>query len=234
MRRLLFPVALVAVTLALGLLAVPAGYLDRSRRWCRYVAPAWCRAMLAAAGVRVEVEGWDRVPRDGRCVFVANHQSNLDIVVLGSVLPHEVLWLAKRELFRIPVFGTTMRAVGYLPVDRGRRDEARASIDAAARAVREGSPVILFPEGTRSRDGRLLPFKLGFVHLAATAGAPVVPLVLRGTAELWPKGSRVPRSGVVRVRALDPVRIEGIDTPEERRAHAEALRARMARALGAP
>ncbi len=232
-RTALFPLMIFLLTLVLGSVAVVAGYTDRRRRWCRHLAPLWSRILLRFAGVRVRVRNPHRIPTGG-AVFVANHQSNLDILVLAHILPHNVLWLAKRELFRIPVFGQAIRAVGYLPVDRGDSERARASVDEAARRVRAGEPVILFPEGTRSPDGRLLPFKLGFVHLAAASGAPVVPLVLRGTARLWPKGGWAPRPGTVEVEVLEPYRVSAIDTPEQRRAEAERLRSAMARGLGDP
>ncbi len=232
-RTALFPLVILLVTLVLGPVAVVAGYTDPRRQWCRHLAPVWCRILLGAAGIRVRVRDPHRLSTGG-VVFVANHQSNLDILVLGHILPHNVLWLAKRELFRIPVFGQAIRAVGYLPVDRGDSERARASVDEAARRVRSGEPVILFPEGTRSRDGRLLAFKLGFVHLATASGAPVVPLVIRGTARLWPKGRWAPRPGTVEVVVLEPYRVAAIDTPEQRRAEAERLRSAMVRCLEGP
>ncbi|GAB4249211.1 lysophospholipid acyltransferase family protein [Deferrisoma sp.] len=232
LRPILFPLVIALLTLVLGSAAVVAGYTDRRRRWCRHLAPLWCRLLLRVAGVEVRVIHPERLPPAG-AVFVANHQSNLDILALGDVLPHNVLWLAKRELFRIPVFGRAMAALGYIPVDRGDSEKARASVDEAARRVREGEPVILFPEGTRSRDGRLLPFKLGFVHLAAASGAPVVPLVLRNTADLCPKGSWTVRPGTVEIEVLEPYRIGRIDTPEARRAEAGRLREAMAARLEA-
>jgi 1-acyl-sn-glycerol-3-phosphate acyltransferase len=230
-RALVFVFVLAAVTLGVGAAAIVGGYADRRRRWVRHLASLWSRVVLGTAGVTVEVQGREHLPPGVAPVFVANHQSNLDIPVLSVVLPREVLWLAKRELFSIPVFGQAIRAVGYLPVDRGDAEAARASLGAAAAEVRKGFPVILFPEGTRSRDGRLLPFKLGFQHLAEESGAPVVPVVLRGTAALWPKGSLAARPGRVRVRFLPPVWYPAAADGDERRRRAAALRDAMARAL---
>lgn len=232
-RAPLFVAVLVSVTLAVGMTAIVGGYTDRRRRWVRHLASLWSRAVLRTAGVTVEVEGREHLPRGEAPVFVANHQSNLDIPVLSLVLPREVLWLAKRELFRIPVFGQAIRAVGYLPVDRGDADAARASLGVAAREVRGGFPVILFPEGTRSGDGRLLPFKLGFLHVAEESGAPVVPVVLRGTSALWPKGRAAARPGRVRVSFLSPLRFAPTDDGDERRRRAAAVREAMTRALAA-
>lgn len=229
LRRIGFWVAVLVATGILGTAAVAAGFLDRKRSWVRHVAPLWSRILLWAGGVRVQVDRRPAAPAGSAPVFVSNHQSNLDVPVLSALLPHRVLWLAKKELFSIPVFGQAMRAVGYLPVDRGDRDAARRSIEAAAGQVREGAPVILFPEGTRSPDGRLLPFKPGFVHLALASGAPVVPVVIRGTAELWPKGSPWLGPGEVSVRFLEAVHL----TPEDAgdpRAAAERVRRAMAEA----
>ncbi len=230
-RLVLFPAVLVAATLAVGVAAIVGGYADPRRRWVRHLASLWSRVVLWAAGVAVVVEGREHLSPGAAPVFAANHQSNLDIPVLSLLLPREVLWLAKRELFAIPVFGQAIRAVGYLPVDRGNPDAARASMAAAAQEVRRGFPVVLFPEGTRSRDARLLPFKLGFLHLAEESGAPVVPVVIRGTAALWPKGKLAARSGRVTVTVLPPVRFAPTADGDERRARAAAVRETMARTL---
>jgi len=233
-RVLLFPVVLVVATFAVGVAAIFGGYADPRRRWVRHLAALWSRVVFWAAGVEMTVEGREHLSPGATPIFVANHQSNLDIPVLSLLLPREVLWLAKRELFAIPVFGQAIRAVGYLPVDRGNPDAARASMAAAAEEVRRGFPVILFPEGTRSRDARLLPFKLGFLHLAEESGAPVVPVVVRGTAALWPKGRLAARSGRVTVTVLPAVRFAPTEDGDERRARAAALREVMARTLDSP
>ncbi|MHB8764249.1 MAG: lysophospholipid acyltransferase family protein [Deferrisomatales bacterium] len=230
LRAAWFAVAAVGTTLVLGLAAVGAGYLDPARSWAPRLMPLWSRALLRLGAVRVEVEGAEHLPRGRAAVFVANHQSNLDIPVLGSVLPSETRWLAKRELFRVPVLGAAMRALGYIPVDRKNPGASRSSIGAAARQVAAGAPVLLFPEGTRSPDGRLLPFKPGFVHLAAEARAPVVPVVIEGSGVLWPKGALVGRPGRVRVRFMPAVEVGDVEEGAARR-HAEALRSAMACAL---
>ncbi len=217
-------------TLAFGVVAVVGGVVDRRRTWSARLMPLWSRALLGAAGVRVRVLGDDA--RGRAVVYASNHQSNLDILVLGVALPNHTLWLAKRELFAIPIFGAAMRAIGYIPVDRADPTASRASIGVAARALKGGASILMFPEGTRSPDGRLLPFKMGFAHLAADTGAPVVPLVVRGTGGLWPKGSLAVRSGEVSVTFLAPRAVDGAAAGGLRQ-QAEELRQEIGRACGA-
>jgi len=229
-RKALFLVTLIVATLLLGGAAIVGGLLDRRRVWVRHVAPLWSRSILWAAGVKISVHGG---ATPSPCVFVANHRSNLDVAVLGAILPHETLWLAKRELFAVPVFGSAMRAVGYLSVDRDHGESARATVLAAAEEVARGTPVVIFPEGTRGRDGELLPFKMGFAHLAESSGAPVVPVAIQGTARLWPRGRLVPRAGEVSVAFLPPAVFPPTEDSEVRRARVEAVRETLARALEA-
>ncbi|MDF1554222.1 MAG: lysophospholipid acyltransferase family protein [Deferrisomatales bacterium] len=217
LRSTCFVPVLVVATLVCAAAAIIAGVLDRRRRWALGIVPFWSRLLLAGGDVRVRVSGETAELHRGMAVFVANHQSYLDIPVLSSLLPQRSLWLAKRELFWIPVFGQGMRAVGQIPVDRSNREAARASIEAAAGELARGFSATIFPEGTRSADGTLRPFKLGFAHLAAASGAPVVPLVLRGTGLLWPKGAWGTRPGTVEVTVLRP-----LSPPQSR--DADALR----------
>lgn len=227
LRLLWFVPLLVVVTALCAVAAIVAGYLDPHRRWALHIVPLWSRLLLLAGGVEVRTEGDLAALGKAAAVYVANHQSYLDIMVLSFLLPPRLLWLAKRELFSIPVFGQAMRAVGQIPVDRGDRDAARASIELAAQQVRRGFPVVLFPEGTRSADGTMRPFKVGFVHLAAASGAPVVPLVVRGTGALWPRGAWGTRPGTVTVTVLPPRHPGTGAASEEPRQWAQRLRAEM-------
>jgi 1-acyl-sn-glycerol-3-phosphate acyltransferase len=134
-----------------------------------------------------------------------NHQSNADIPLLLGRLPVQFRWLAKAELFRIPIFGRAMRGVGYISIDRSNRKSAFESLERAARTIRSGTSVLIFPEGTRSRDGRILPFKKGGFVLSVDAGVPIVPIIIRGTRDIIPKGHFLIRPAPVTMEILDPV-----------------------------
>lgn len=166
---------------------------------------------LRAAGIRIEVEG--RAPLDPakKYLFFSNHLSNLDPPVLLPLLPGRTSIFIKRSLLRIPILGFGMKLVGFIPVDRdGTVEGAKQSVDrAAVEMKRGGAHITSFVEGTRSRDGRLLPFKKGPFYLAMETCAPVVPVTIRGTGRLMPKGSLKVRPGTVRVifhAPLDPAR----------------------------
>ena len=144
---------------------------------------------VRAAGVRVRVEGTENLPAQP-CIFVSNHVSNMDAPVLLPMLPGMSSVFIKKKLMSIPILGMAMRMGKYIPVSRGHsQDEAQKSVEYAAEVLRGGRNIVLFPEGTRSPDGNLLPFKKGGFFLAAETGAPMVPVIIRGTAGMMRKGS---------------------------------------------
>jgi 1-acyl-sn-glycerol-3-phosphate acyltransferase len=130
---------------------------------------------------------------------MANHQSNFDILALFAGLPVQFRWLAKEELFRIPLFGWAMRRCGYIPIDRSNRKKALQGMEEAVQRIHEGASVVIFPEGTRSPDATLLPFKKGGFILALQAQVPVVPIAISGSNAIMPKHSRWIRGGAIRV-----------------------------------
>jgi 1-acyl-sn-glycerol-3-phosphate acyltransferase len=163
------------------------------------------RAGLPWGGVRVVVHGMDRLPR-GASIVMANHSSNLDPPVLIPLLPGRVVIYLKASLMRIPILGYAMRLAGFIPVVRGGSVEgAKATSAVAQRELKQGSCLVLFPEGTRSRDGSLLPFKKGPFFLAMASGAPVVPVTIAGATRMLPKGSIRLRSGTVTVTFHPPL-----------------------------
>jgi 1-acyl-sn-glycerol-3-phosphate acyltransferase len=167
---------------------------------------------VRAAGIRVDVSGLEHVPAGRSVIFMSNHVSNLDPPVLMPLLPGRISVLLKKELMNIPILGTAMRLAKFVPVERGsRRESAARSVQAAAAALRSGLHILVFPEGTRSIDGRLSPFKKGPFFLAQETGAPIVPIAISGTERMMRKGSARITPGVARVQML--AAIEPADYP---------------------
>ena len=215
LRSLLFYITLFLVTVFCSLGAICATLVSRDGNSSHLVARLWARILLFAAGVKVQVEGLDNINLDEAYVFAANHQSQFDIFTLLGHLPTQFRWLAKKELFRIPIFGAAMKGAGYIPIDRSNRKEAFKSIDLAATRVQKGTSVVIFPEGTRSLDGKLQSFKKGGFHLAIKSKRPIVPVSISGAFSILPKkGFRV-RPQLVKVHVGEPLPTKDI-TPQNR------------------
>ena len=188
---------------------------------------------VRAAGIRVEVSGLENVPAGVSCIFLSNHVSNLDPPVLLPVIPGMTSVLLKKELMRIPVLGTAMRMGKFVPVERGNnREAAKRSVEAAGEALRSGLHMLIFAEGTRSKDGRLANFKRGPFYLAEATGAPIVPVAISGTQTMMRKGSAAITPGVAKIVMLPAIYPAGYGTREElmvavRGAIAAALPAEM-------
>lgn len=160
----------------------------------------WGRILCQLAGVRVTVEGIDNINPQKTYIFVGNHCSQYDIFSFQGYFPHDFRWIAKKELFSIPVLGRAMHRVGYIPIDRSHGRQALKSLDEAATQIAAGTSVLIFPEGTRSADGLLHEFKTGAVLLAIKAGVPIVPIGFNGSYEVLPKGKLLPKSGHIAIR----------------------------------
>jgi 1-acyl-sn-glycerol-3-phosphate acyltransferase len=188
-----------------ALVVFPWTLITRNTRLLFRVGFWITRAGLPLVGVHVVLNGMERLPR-GASIVMANHSSNLDPDVLLPALPGRIAIYLKESLMRIPVLGYAMRLAGFIPVRRdGTVESAKAASAAAKQALEEGRCLVIFPEGTRSRDGSLLPFKKGAFFLAMEARAPVVPVSIAGTTRLLPKGSASLRSGTVTVTFHPPL-----------------------------
>jgi 1-acyl-sn-glycerol-3-phosphate acyltransferase len=165
---------------------------------------AWSRSSLWLSGCTVKVMRMPALP-PGPIIFASNHESALDIWVLFKVIPRSFRFIAKQELFRLPVFGQYMRLGGHIPVDRGNHTRAIQSLRSAGEVVRAGTSLIVFPEGTRSHDGRVLPFKKGPFVVAMEAGVPVIPIAISGSGRVTPKRHIAIWPGEIRVAFGDPV-----------------------------
>lgn len=204
----------VTVAALAGVRDRPGGFYDRELR-------TWAGRLLEVTDLPVETRGLERVPAAG-CVYAVNHASFVDVWVLVAKLPGSVRFVAKRELYFVPIFGWALRATGQIALDRRDREAAARSYRSAAEVVRGGRSVIVFVEGTRTRSGRLGEFKKGAFVLAIEAGAPVVPVYLRGTRAAMPRGSLWLRRRPVTLVAGEPVPTAGL-TYDDR----DALRARV-------
>ena len=174
---------------------------------------AWAGVRLA--GVNVKVAGLDRLDPQRTYIFMSNHASNLDPPILVPLIPRRTSVLVKRELFRIPILGRAMRLGSLVPVDRSNRDTAIASLRAAANVLAQAVNMTIFVEGTRSPDGRLLPFKRGPFHLAMESGTPVVPVTIAGTYDLMPKRRWSLRPGTATVTFHPPIDASQVSDREE-------------------
>lgn len=180
-------------------------------------------------GIRMRAEGVENIPA-GPCLFAANHTSNVDPPAIMSCIPRRIAILAKKSLFAIPIVGPAFRLGRFVPVDRSNAEQAMASLDLAAEYMKQGMSFLIYPEGTRSADGRLLRFKSGAFALAIKAGVPVVPVACAGAHRIMPKKSLRIKSGEVVVRFCPPVDATAYSF-EERGKLAECVHAAIAAAL---
>lgn len=210
---------------ASGLIAMALYQVSRPLAW-RF-AKAQARNLARFCGVRVRVRGTERL-RGGPYIFTPNHQSHFDIVALLGYLPGESRFAAKKDLFREPILGAVMRTLGMIPIDRG---DSEASIRRLQSLKDRNFSVIIFPEGTRSRDGGLLSFKKGAFVAAIELGMPIVPVVCRGSAEVMPAGGYLSiLPGNVDIEVLEPIDTAGL-AYEDRELLRETVRERIAAGL---
>jgi 1-acyl-sn-glycerol-3-phosphate acyltransferase len=231
-------IRLIICVLCWVLLSIPAalagfpvlyitGRIDLLWKLALWSASTGCRLV----GIRIRTVGREKL-EDGRAyLFMSNHASNLDPPILVPLLGRRITIIAKQEVFRIPVFGHTMRAAGFISVNRSDRASAVESVRGAVSALHAGLGMLVFPEGTRSPDGRLLPFKKGPFHLALEAGVPVVPVTIQGSHEAWAKGSMKLHPGEVVVTFHAPIDPQHFGRKEDLLA---AVRAAIQSALPEP
>ena len=194
-------ISILLVGPLLVIYAVLTGNADR----LYYTACGLARLGVLLVDVKIEVRGLEYLEPGHNYIFMSNHVSNLDPPVMIPVIPGRCSVLVKKELFRVPILGTGMRLGDLVPVDRGDRQAAIEGVQAATAVLRKGLHMVIYPEGTRSSDGRLLPFKKGPFHLAMDSGVPVVPVTILGTYESWPKTRFALRPGTATVVFHPPI-----------------------------
>jgi len=213
---------IVIIAALLGVKDKPGSIYDKIPRW-------WSSAVLWVTGVKVRVHGMENARSGEPHIFASNHVSWFDVPALAKVLPR-YKFVAKAELFKVPIFGPAMRSVGMIEIQRENRKAAFGAYDVAAERIRAGNSVVVFPEGTRGHAYPLRPFKKGPFVLAIAAGVPIVPIIVHGTIEVMPKGSVWAHPGTIDVHLLEPVSTSGVDY-DHREALMQTVRARMADAM---
>lgn len=199
----------VLVSLVTGILVLALAPLDHDGRLAYRLSRFWTWSILKIGGIRLRIEGLELLDPKRPYVFIANHQSNIDIPVLvQSLAQFQLRWAAKKELLRVPVFGWALRASRHIIVDRSNRAKAMASLRRAREILQSGLSVVFFPEGTRSSGGELLPFKRGGFVLAIKTRTPIVPVTIKGSRSVLPKGDWRIRPGEIVVIVSQPIPLD--------------------------
>jgi 1-acyl-sn-glycerol-3-phosphate acyltransferase len=215
-RSLLVAATVVALSIPTALILIPLAVLTGNVGPLYTVSCAIVRAGFLVAGIRIRVEGLERVPAGRACIFMSNHVSNLDPPALIPRIPGRTAAFSKRSIMKLPALGYAMRLADFIPVDRrGNVESAQQSIAAAKAVLGKGLHITTFVEGTRSKDGRMLPFKKGPFYLAKETGAPCIPVSIYGTETLMAKGNAAIHPGTVRVIFHAPVEPSDFETREE-------------------
>lgn len=228
-RAIWVALVMLVCTPILALIVIGAALLEVRGGVYMWVTRTWSRCFLWACAVRVTIEGIEHVAPGQPRIVVSNHLSWIDIVAIAGNLPGTFHFIGKKELNRIPFFGMAWRAAGHISIDRSNREQAYQGLKRAGEQMRrEGSLVVIFPEGTRSRTGRLQPFKRGAFNLAAETGVPIVPTVVEGSFEIMPPDRYVIRPRPVTVHFLPPIATDG----QSSEALSQRVRGIMLEALG--
>jgi len=201
-------------TAVCGSASLLGSLFDARGRWQHACARVWSWLILKTSGIRVRTEGLENVEPARTTIFCANHQSAMDIPVLFVHLPVQFRFVAKRSLFNLPFMGWHLRRSGHIAVERDRPHEARRSLDQAARRIRDGKSVVLFPEGHRSRDGQMGRFKSGSFYLAILSGVPIVPITLNGTRSVLKPDTYHVRPGQTEMIVHQPIPTEGLSADD--------------------
>jgi len=198
------------VTAIFGSLSLLISLVDRTGNAQHRIARVWARSCVWVSGSKLTVIGADKLPRNPIAVYASNHTSYMDIPVIFSALPFQFRILAKKELWSIPFIGWYLNRSGQIAIDTRNSHAARSSLSAGAKALRSGTPVFVFPEGSRTQDGGLQPFLSGAAFLAIRAQVPIVPMALSGVYELLPIHTRHFYPGELRLTIGEPIKTAGM------------------------
>jgi 1-acyl-sn-glycerol-3-phosphate acyltransferase len=215
LRTVLCYVVFFITTVVLGTVSIFLSLFDSSGNIPHVVARLWGKVQLRTTGTRVRIQGLKNIDPLRSYILVSNHQSTFDIFALLGYLPIQFRWTAKAELFRTPFMGWAMSRIGYIPIERDSPKKAYRSMLRAAEVVRKGMSVIIFPEGTRSPDGNLQPFKKGVFLIALKSHSPILPITIQGTSRIMRKGDWRAYPGDVRIQIDPPIDTAGIPAEKE-------------------
>ncbi|MFN3712643.1 MAG: lysophospholipid acyltransferase family protein [Alcanivoracaceae bacterium] len=207
---LIFIPVVVLSTLFFGMLCLLVVPFLGPARTARITAVPWARLGLFVSGVKVHIDGAEHVRPGQSYVIAANHLSHFDIWVLYGWLGMDLRWVMKQELRNVPVIGISCEALGHIFIDRSNRQAALASLDAARDRITPGTSILFFPEGTRSRDGILKPFKKGAFNMALDLQLPVLPVTIDGTRDILPAGTLQLNPGEVRITLHQAIPVQGL------------------------
>ncbi len=194
-----------------AVLAILSSVVSKSGNTPHRIARVWARCLLLVSGISVDVRGFQHISLRKPYIYMSNHLSNFDIPVLLAYLPVQFRWLAKAELFKIPIFGYAMQRAGYISINRSDRKSAIASLNQAARHVKDGTSIMIFPEGTRNLKDAIQSFKKGGFFLAVDAGVPIVPVIINGTWQIMSKDRIRIQSGKVVLHIAEPIETSAYD-----------------------
>jgi 1-acyl-sn-glycerol-3-phosphate acyltransferase len=197
--------SIVIDTLVFGSFVLITSPFDRKGRVIHHYARLWGKVALLANRVKVKIEGMENLRGKGPYIFMSNHQGSYDIFALLGHLPYQFKWLAKKELFSTPFFGWVMAAAGYISIDREGTRKTVEAMNVAAQKIRDGMSVVIFPEGSRSPDGSIQPFKKGGFTLAIKSKVPIIPIAISGSRDVMPKDKLTTASGEIRMKLDHPI-----------------------------
>ena len=201
----------VVITAFMSFWSVVFSFFPDADNKIHKVANLWAKILLLICNTKVKVIGKENLLHGKPQIFMANHQSDFDILIALAYIPVQFRWIAKKELFNIPLFGAAMRSAGYIEIDRHNQEKALQSIDEAALRIRKGKSIMTFPEGTRSRDGEITAFKQGAFHLAINSGVSIVPVSIIGSGRIMPKRSVKIKSGQIKLVIGEPIEVKSFD-----------------------
>jgi 1-acyl-sn-glycerol-3-phosphate acyltransferase len=207
MRCKLFIPIFVVATIIMGFFSSIVSLIDRSGRVSHHFARYWSKFIFAGVGIKTTVRGIENIPKDRAVIFAANHQSTMDIPAMFGYLPVQFRIMAKRILFMVPFMGWHLYLSGNIPIDRKNARQAFGSVYKASNLLKRGISILVFVEGTRSRDGKLHRFKRGSFTLARKLNVPVVPVAIQGSFDLMPADAWTAKAGLIEIDIMPAVEI---------------------------